>query len=172
MISAVLACAVSLTCPAQGLADDDMEKDQLRAAFLFNFLKLTAFAPPLAGSTDVCVATHEAPSEGLSVLDGKSFEGGSVHLRFLTDWNLADGCRLLFILTPTSNNEAAKLGALTARGVLTVGEEESFLEHGGGIRLFEENNRLRFEIARTRLEASGFRLSSKVLNLATIYEEP
>jgi hypothetical protein len=54
-----------------------------------------------------------------------------------------------------------------ARGpILTVGETVQFMREGGMVRFFVEDNRLRFSINQKAAEASGLKVSSKLLTLS------
>ena len=55
--------------------------------------------------------------------------------------------------------------------VLTVGESARFTKLGGIIRLYKENEKLRFEINVSRAQLAGLRISSKMLGLAKITKE-
>jgi hypothetical protein len=50
--------------------------------------------------------------------------------------------------------------------VLTVGEHEEFLTDGGMIRLFVEDNKVRFSINQKAADAAGILISSRLLRLA------
>jgi len=50
--------------------------------------------------------------------------------------------------------------------VLTVGEHEHFLDQGGIMRLFLENNRVRFSVNQQSADRAGLQISSRLLRLA------
>ncbi len=56
-------------------------------------------------------------------------------------------------------------------GVLTIGDSPSFNTQGGMIKLSLEDGRPRFSINLKAAEAAGIGFSSKLLKIATIYEE-
>jgi hypothetical protein len=50
--------------------------------------------------------------------------------------------------------------------VLTVGEHERFLDQGGVMRLFLEDNRVRFSVNQQSADRAGLQISSRLLRLA------
>ena len=58
------------------------------------------------------------------------------------------------------------LQTLERKPILTVSNEDRFLEDGGMIALFTERGRYRFEIRKKSLNDAGLEISSKVLELA------
>jgi len=75
-------------------------------------------------------------------------------------------CHLLFVTDTESENLPSILGAIEGSPVLTVGEEEGFLEAGGMINLLVRRNRLRWEINYAAANAAGIQLSSQLLRNA------
>jgi hypothetical protein len=55
--------------------------------------------------------------------------------------------------------------------VLTVGDSARFTKLGGIIRLYKENDRLRFEVNVSRAQSAGLRIRPKMLGLARITRE-
>ena len=51
--------------------------------------------------------------------------------------------------------------------VLTVGEGTEFLDDGGMVEFFVEQNKIRFNINQAQADAEGVRLDSQLLSLAS-----
>ena len=81
------------------------------------------------------------------------------------------GFAMLFIAAPDDRATASALARVGSSPVLTVGESERFTKLGGIIRLYKENEKLRFEINVSRAQLAGLRISSKMLGLAKITKE-
>lgn len=156
-------------------ARSDLE-DQVKAAFLFNFTKFVEWpADAFEGPGDpvtVCVAGEDAVGESLDA----QVQGESVNSRRLVvhrTRSLAElrGCHLVFVPASERRRQREILTSLQGTGILTVGDAAGFLTDGGIIRFVLDQNRVRFEINRAAAEASGLKLSSKLLRLArTVYE--
>jgi YfiR/HmsC-like len=81
---------------------------------------------------------------------------------------LASGCKVLFV--GRSQKKTDKNLANVGRGVLTVGEGESFVRERGVITFVIEGRRIRFDINLPVVESAGFKLSSKLLSVARSLE--
>ena len=55
--------------------------------------------------------------------------------------------------------------------MLTVGEYDSFLTNGGGIRFFIEDKKIRFEVNLDATDQAQLKISSKLLRLARIFKK-
>jgi hypothetical protein len=142
---------------------------RVKAAFVFNFAQFTEF-PAETFKGDKTPLT-------IGVLGGNGFEdvlartvAGKQHgghplvvKRAASNEDLA-GCQMVFL----SGDSAAIRSALaqTGPGVLTVSEDPAFTEMGGAIRLFMEDNKVRFEVNLIAVEKAKLQLSSKLLKLA------
>jgi hypothetical protein len=50
--------------------------------------------------------------------------------------------------------------------LLTIGETPRFLRDGGMVHIFLDNQRLRFQVNRGRVDQAGVKISSQALSLA------
>jgi hypothetical protein len=67
---------------------------------------------------------------------------------------------------------AAILGALVGRSVLTVSDIPGFAEQGGVVGFVVEDKRVRFEINTAAADRARLRISSRLLTLARVVNEP
>lgn len=144
----------------------------LKAAFLFNFVKFVEW-PPHAFASDrapVNLCVHGRDPFG-AILD-KVVEGEKVGERSLVvrrpGLDELDGCHVLFV----SRSEAERMDAVLARiggkPVLTVADSDGFLQAGGAINFVLEGSKVRFLIDPKAAERNGLRISSRLLRLAMI----
>ena len=75
-------------------------------------------------------------------------------------------CHLLFVGASQMEQFDEVAAELSERPVLTVGELPGFVTRGGMVSLIEPTRKLRFEIDRNAIEASGLRPASQLLRLA------
>jgi hypothetical protein len=141
------------------------------AAVLFNFVKFVEWpvdafhesSSPLA----LCVLGDDAIADSLdAVVQGEKLNGRPLVVRRLSDARPVRECHVVFIGPLETGRLPDVLGRLAASNVLTVGEGDRFLDQGGMIRLFLEQNRLRFDVNLDAAERSHLKLSSKLLRLA------
>ena len=155
--------------PAAPSVTPESERD-VKAAFLYNFAKFVEWPPETfadAGSPLVlCVLDDEPFGASLrATVKGETLDSRRLVVRLLRDPRATQGCHVLFI-GAAEKRLPEILAALRGTGVLTVGGAGDFLERGGMIRLFLEQNRMRFDVNLDAAEQSRLKLSSKLLRLA------
>jgi hypothetical protein len=144
---------------------------QVKAAFLFHFAQFVdwpreAFKDATTPLTYCTVG--EDPFHGAldASLDGKTIDGRPARVVHFKQAQEIQGCQILFLGTPEKKFISATLANLKASPVLTVGESENFVQQGGMIGFFLEDNKVRFEI---NLDAAGrakLKISARLLALA------
>jgi hypothetical protein len=158
---AALLLALSAVVLSGNSVDDQPSEYQVKAAFLYNFLKFVDWPAP-AGSGPWVIGVVGG-SEFAAVLDqtvhGKTVNGQPVAVKRLASLADARGCHIVFKPGPTQ----APVAALP--GVLTVGDDPRFLDAGGIVSFYLEDNRVRFEIRPEPAKAVGQRISAQLLKL-------
>ena len=140
----------------------------VRAAFVLNFARYVEWppderTPPL----QICLLASNPFGNRLeAVVSGEQWNGGAISVRVVPEIGAAGACHLLYVPEADSTRFAQGLSAIAGLPVLTVGEEREFLAHGGMIRLFLENNRVRFSVNQKAADAAGLHVSSRLLRLA------
>jgi hypothetical protein len=99
-------------------------------------------------------------------LNGELVRGRPIDVTEYHNGDDLKACHLLYFDAGHLDRAAARLPALKALPVLTVGEGGRFLQQGGMIAFFVEGDRVRFDISRRGVEASGLVVSSKLLRVA------
>jgi hypothetical protein len=138
---------------------------KVKAAFLFNFTKFVTW-PAGSGQLVIGIAGDDAFADVVTeTIRGRSVNGRELQTRRLTDGADPAGCQVVFVATARPHDALEWLQRL--RGpVLTVGETVQFLRDGGMVRLYVENNTVRFQINQKNAEAAGLKISSQLLALA------
>ncbi len=156
--------------------DDPSHEQQLKAAFVFNFMQFVewpvdAFADETSPLVVVCIGDERFGTALEQALSGKTIGARHVVLRrYSTANQIEKGCHVVVF----SNADAAALRTVRQRlgdaPVLLVGEGAHFCHDGGIIRLFTEDNKLRFEINTQAAERARLKVAAKLLKLARIHE--
>jgi YfiR/HmsC-like len=137
---------------------------QLKAAYLFNFVKFIEWPPgAAAGPLVICVAGHN-PFGG--VLE-ETIRGESVNDRMLSTRVISmpdANCHVVFL--PYDIDTTAYLRAARDAPTLTVGESPAFIAHGGIVNFIAEEGRIRFQISQAAAARADLRISSHLLRLA------
>ena len=163
----------SLCLLAPALGDEPLEY-QVKAAFLLNFTKFIDWPPAAFAQADspvsICILGDDPFGNALDqIVAGEVVNGRKVAAERIKSAPAPQSCQVLFI--SKSETGVAKLLPGIKPGILTVGEGENFLRERGMIAFVIQNRRVRFEINQTVAETAGLKLSSKLLNVATVVEK-
>ena len=158
----LLIAALLFTTSVAGAQDISLEY-QVKAAYLFNFVKFVDWRAPRGnGPISICVAGKNPFGEVLNeTIRGETVNGRPLQTRVILEPDAS--CNVVFV----PEGAAAASYLRTARGmpVLTVGESKGFIEQGGIIQFFLDQGKVRFEIDADAAERADLRISSRLLRL-------
>jgi YfiR/HmsC-like len=159
----ISAIAVALLRAESGPVSAEGLEYQVKAAFLFNFLKFVEWPPAAADAPWVIgVLGHDPFGPSLDeTVRGKMVNGRRVEVRRYDKVADVKDCNILFI----GRSDYERTGIPVQAGLLTVGEAPGFLKAGGAINFYLEDNRVRFEIRPVVARAASLHVSSQLLKL-------
>lgn len=164
LVAAVFIASASVAVPQ---AQEVSQEYQIKAAYLYNFLKYVEWPEPINRTFLICVAGQNPFGNVLSGLtNNERVRGNPVKTDVILGYE--PGCDVIF--APRTSNISAYLQAAAGMPILTVGETPRFIEQGGIVNFFLENGKVRFEINRNAAERAGLRFSSRLLQLAKIVD--
>lgn len=143
-----------------------LEEYEIKAAFLYQFSKFVEW-PELTSqeSFTICIFGSNPFSKFIEDLETSEMKSKKVRVHLVTGTDPMDSCQILFI--PRNEHKAAGIvQKIIPKRILTVGETENFLAAGGIINFIKQGNKIRFEINQKQAEASGIKISSKLLSVA------
>jgi hypothetical protein len=141
---------------------------QVKATYLYNFVKFIEWPGQPAGPLNICVAGRNPFGTVLDdLLANETINGRPVRSRVILEPD--PGCQVVFV--PSGAAATAYLRAARGAPVLTVGEESDFIELGGIISLYLDSNNVRFTINPSAAERAKLRISSRLLTLARIVDD-
>jgi YfiR/HmsC-like len=172
IILAVLVCAHIVAAP-NARAQDALSEYQVKAAYLFNFLKFVewpddSFADSLAPIVIGVVGEDPFGSALPQVTIGKTVQGRDLVIRKYHTGEGVRGAHILFISPSEKKRLPMILSSLRGSSVLTVADTEGFLDAGGMIQFLNENDRVRFAINVEATSRANLKMSSKLLSLAKV----
>ncbi len=140
----------------------------VRAAYVFNLIKYVEW-PSQDRELTIGLAGDAATGEVMEkLLNGRASDGETVRVvRSPSDEELAK-CRVLYIADGQAGEALRFLEKVRGRSILTVGETEAFARAGGMIGLVNSGDHIQIEVNLDAAQSAGIRISSRVLNLATI----
>jgi hypothetical protein len=170
IILAVLVCAHIVAAP-NAHAQDALPEYQVKAAYLFNFLKFVeypneSFMDPLAPIVIGVIGDDPFGNALPQVVIGKTVQGRDLVIHVYRIGEDLRGAHILFISASERKRLPMILSSLRGSSVLTVADTEGFLEAGGMIQFLSENDRVRFAINVDATSRAKLKMSSKLLSLA------
>jgi hypothetical protein len=158
---------------AAGAHAQALDEYQVKAAFLYNFVKFVEWPPHAFKSPPdriaICILGRDPFGGALDdAVNGKTFEGSTFVVPRISEVRQANGCQILFVSASERKRMLAIIAELKGVGALTVGEMEGFAAQGGMINFRLEDGRVRLEVNVEAVERANLRISSKLLSLAQI----
>jgi hypothetical protein len=146
-----------------------------KAAYIFNFGKLVSWPQDTWQSKDMpfnlCTLGKDDVIDALKKLSGRKIKGHPVSIQSFNN-NVPTGlCQILYIVNSSDQSRLKVLDNVSQPAVLTVSEIPDFIEKGGIIELYREENRTRFKINLANAHQLGLEISSRLLALATVVED-
>jgi hypothetical protein len=157
-----------------GVAVDSPLEYQVKAAFLLNFTKFVNWPPDAFAGADlpivICVLGKDPFGRVLDeIVQGETINGRRMTIQRLSEPPGSQACQVVFV--GESEKDVPKILARISRGVLTVGEGDTFLMEGGMIALVIDNRRVRFDVNQAAVANAGLTLSSRLLGVARSVEK-
>lgn len=160
--------AIATLGAADVRADDSLEQARLKAAFVLNFMKFTAWPEPRtadAGTLTLCTTDGHPLAGQLHELEGRDVRGLDVRLVHQADDDIR-ACDVVFVTAADAPTLQALQRATAAHPILTISDQAGFIDRGGMIEMKLVNGRTRFDINLAAARAAGLTLSSQLLKLA------
>jgi hypothetical protein len=104
----------------------------------------------------------------LKSLDGRRADARTLHVVLSPSDELLEKCEIIYFGDASPEDIRKTLAKVDGRPVLTLGETDSFPRRGGMIGLVKDEDHIQIVVNLQSAQRSGVRISSRVLNLATI----
>lgn len=157
-------------CPL-ALAQQKATEDQVKAAYLLNFAKLAEWPQSALpdGSAPLVIGVSGGEPDFLDILRilvaGKFVRTHPVEVKSVVSVEEMKSCHIVFFRASERKQTRAAIEGI-GRGVLFMGEDESFLGQGGMINLVRDRGSVQFEVNADALDHSDIHFSAKILALA------
>lgn len=166
LAAALLALAPGLAAPAESST-----LPAVKAAFVFNFIKLVSWPesrlPDGAAPVQVCALRGDEMEAALRhALTGKLAGNHPIQVATVEPSDNLSACHVLYL--GAGNVRTALMARVSGKGILLIDEGSEFSWPDGMIRLFQEQNRMRFELNLESLERSGLKVDPRLIRLARI----
>ena len=164
----LLAAAGISTAEADDL--DIGREEQLKAAYLFNFVKFVEWPANENAPIRICfIGAHGIHASLTESTSGKKVGARAIAISMLEIADRRLGCDVIYLDATVDMHVLMRDPADST--ALTVSDAGDFTHRGGVIRLFKEGNRLRFDINLDNARRAGTKISSNLLKLASRVEQ-
>src|ERR1700688_2256753 len=157
-------------------ADQSPTEYQVKAAYLFNFLKFVEWpddpaADPHGKWVIGFVGDSPVGGELARLVEGKNVLGRELLVKKFQAADNLRGCNILFISESEKKRVPSILAALRGSSALTVADMDNFIGLGGMVELVVEGGRVRVTIDVGATGRARLKVSSKLLTLAQAVKE-
>ena len=139
----------------------------VKAAFLYNLAKFVEWPQEKLKADDspfvIGVMGHEAVEHVRAVVREKAIDKHRIVVRLLNGTDGLKDCHVLFVARSDKQRTAEVMAAAENASILTFGETEDFLDAGGMIRFYLENDNLRIEIASRSVRQASLVIKANAL---------
>lgn len=141
---------------------------KIEAAYLYSFFNYITWpnydSPQALQNPTICVYGEDPIMPYLKYAQLKRSPERAFTIRTVNDGDNITGCNILFL----RHRVAGKLLASIPDSILTVFKPDDPLDRGGMIELSEDEDRISMRINQQQLEKNGFKVSSRLLDLAQV----
>ena len=172
----VVAAAAVTSCVSAAYAEEEQPEFVVKTAFIYNFLKFTqwpngTFAKP-DSPTVVCTIGTDPYGGALNVLTSKHIDSHPITLERSVPANALGKCNAIIVSGQSSSQAQAAIEPFKTHPVLTIGDSPDFASAGGIIGLVTVDQQVRFQINIGAIHRSGLSISSQLLKIAILVDEP
>ncbi len=175
LFAATVAAAVTSRVSA-AYAEEEQPEFVVKTAFIYNFLKFTQWPNGTLAKPDspivVCTIGTDPYGGALNVLTSKHIDGHPITLERSVPANALDKCNAIIVSGQSSSQVLAAIEPFKTRPVLTIGDSPDFTGSGGIIGLVTVDRQVRFQINVGAIRRSGLSISSQLLKIAILVDEP
>jgi len=168
MVKRFLIFICLIACGAIGLSQSKAEESDLKAAFIYNFIKYidwnadsaTEFSIGVIGTSPVYHSLQEMAAT-------KTVNDKKIVIKHFDNPDSITFCNILFI----SDNDPFPLSSIlgkVGRGTLSISEEPGLAAQGTAFNFVEVKDKLKFEANIKSIKSAGLKASSQLLKLAEI----
>ena len=177
LITVAMVILASLAFEAHAQDSSVSSEYLIKAGFIYNFANLVqwpsnAFTQP--DSPIVIGILGEDPFGTVldRVLAGKKVNGRIFLVKRLKSVPDLKECHIVFVSSSEMAHLAEAIHLVKGMPILTIGEIPGFAKRGGIINLFLEDNKVHFEVNVEAAKEADLNISSRLLALARIVQEP
>ena len=151
---------------------DAVQEYTAKSVLALNLARYSEWPPDVfkdnGSSINLCVLGDDVVQQAFALIDKKQIGDKTLSVRDIKDDKHLDHCQLLY----ASEDAAGSIRLLEEsqkQHILTIGETEDFLAHGGMVYLELTDARINLHVNISATQKAGLQISARVLKLATIF---
>lgn len=170
-IARILLSLLAVAAFAMRAGADDLSREyRIKAAYLYNLGKFINWPNenemPKDAPITLCVYGYNPFDSYLDKLQERQIRGRAIAVRYLTEQDPVESCQLLFISRLNTSQPKVLNAPAPYPPILTVSDDQDFLNRGGHVSLVTVNNNIQLDINLTRAKQTGFSVSANLLEIA------
>lgn len=148
---------------------------QVKAAFLFNFTRFVDWPSDSFNSANAPFVIGIVGKDNFGgfieeLVKGENIKGHPIKIQRYKSAKEILHCHILFVPAKESAQMKETLTSVKDKSILTVSDAKDFVQRGGIVRFYKENNKIKLEINLTSANAKQLNISSKLLSVARIFD--
>ncbi|MEQ1529036.1 MAG: YfiR family protein [Methylococcales bacterium] len=165
-------CLLSSSLLITSTLADSVQEYNVKAAITLNFARFTEW-PESALKKDspkitLCVLGDNVVQQAFTEIDNKQVGNRTLTVSYLSRLRNLEECHMLYVSGLDKNKTIQLLTEINNQHILSIGEQEYFVDYGGIINLAMINGKINIQINIDAAKQAGLTISSRVLKLATI----
>lgn len=149
---------------------DDSKEYQVKAAFIYNFVKFVEWPDGKAiakqSNIDICVIGNTPFSNTGNVFKAASTAKLTLSLVDEKIGKAGEHCHVVFISASEEGRLGEIVNSLKNTPVLTVSDMDNFAERGGMIGFVKNDNKIKIEVNKKAVTSAGMRVDAQLLEIA------
>ena len=156
---------------ANAMAQEREVEANLKAAFIYNFIKYIDWNAPVDDSFIIAVIGSSPVYSSLQeIAKDETVNGKKIIVLHFNSPDDITHCNILFIPASTQYSLSSIL-VRVGKGTLTISEEPGYAEMGTAFNFVLVRDKLKFEANLNAIDAAGLKASSQLLKLAIIVNQ-
>jgi hypothetical protein len=153
---------------------DAIQEYTAKSVLALNLARFSDWPPEIfqdsGSSVNLCLLGDEIVQQAFNFFDKKQLGNKTLSVLNINETKQLDHCHLLYI-SAESRIPATLLEESYQSHILTIGESEDFLAHGGMVYLKIIDPKINLNVNLAAIQKAGVQLSSRVLKLATLFKQ-
>lgn len=166
-VKTVLLAFVCLATLPRPVNATDLSEPELKAAFVFNFLRFIEWPQSAFASDDnikVCLFGKSQVTQAIEIMmQDKTANGHTISVSYIRNPSQDKGCHVLFV---DASERRSKAWIPNAPALLIIGDFEGFAQQNGTINLLAQGRKVSFDINLGSAQRAGLKVNSRLLTVA------